>query len=103
MASANGSGVPFRRRAVSCPCERYPVGARWSSHPDCGLPRSASPKQSREPKRRARVGHHHVARACMGCCGYHRDCGYHFDFYHTLALVAPSRLVERFLRFLLWV
>ena len=41
---ADGPGVPFRRRAVSCPCERYLVGARWGSRPDCGLPRNASPE-----------------------------------------------------------
>ena len=43
MPSADGPGVPFRRRAVSFPCERYPVGAFWGSRLDCRLPRSTHP------------------------------------------------------------
>ena len=51
MPSAYGSGVPYRRRAVSYRCERYLVGARWGVRSDCGLPRSVSPEQTRKPKR----------------------------------------------------
>ena len=31
MPSAYGLGVPYRRRPVSCRCERYLVGARFSA------------------------------------------------------------------------
>ena len=74
MPSAHGSGMPYRRRPVSCRCERYLVGARWGFRSDCGLPRSASPEQTRKPRRLTWVGQHHVDRACMCCRGYRCGC-----------------------------
>ena len=70
VPSAYESGVPYRRRPVSCQCKRYLVGARWGFRSDCGLPRNASPEKTRKPRRLARVGQHHVGQACMCCCSY---------------------------------
>ena len=72
--SADGSGVPDRRRAVNFRCGRYLVDARSVFRSGCGQPLGAFRKQPREQKRRARVGHHHGGQTCVGYRGYRFDC-----------------------------
>ena len=74
VPSAYASSVAYRRRPVSCQCERYLVGARKGFSSDCGLPQDASPEQTRKPRRLARVGQHHVGQACTCCCTYRCGC-----------------------------
>jgi len=56
-----GCAVPPSR--CQLPCERYLIGVRWGFCSECGLTRSASPEQTRRPRRLTRVGQYHVDRA----------------------------------------
>ena len=38
VLSADGPGVPYRRRAVGCLSERYLAGVRWALRSGCGQP-----------------------------------------------------------------
>ena len=74
VLSADGSGVPYRRRAVICRCRKYLAGARSGFRSGCGQPVGAFREQPREQKRPARVGHHHGGQTCMGYRGDRCDC-----------------------------
>ena len=74
MLSADGSGVPYRRRAVNFRCRRYLVDARSGFRLGGGQPLSAFRERLREQKRRARVGHHHGSQTCTGYRGYRCNC-----------------------------
>ena len=71
---ADGSGVPYSRRAVNCRCARYLAGARSGFRSGCGQPLCALREQPWEEKRGARVGHHHGGQTCTGYRGYRCDC-----------------------------
>ena len=74
VLSVDGSGVPYRHRAVNCRCGRYLAGARSGFSSGCGQPLGAFREQPREQKRRAKVGHYHGGQTCTGYRGYHCDC-----------------------------
>ena len=74
VLSADGPGVPYRRRGVICLCERYLAGARSGFRSGCGQPQGAFQEQQREQKKRVRVGHHHGGPTCVGYRGYLCDC-----------------------------
>ena len=50
VLSADGSGVPYRRRDVNLRCGRYLVDARSGFRPGCGQPLGAFREQPREQK-----------------------------------------------------
>ena len=66
MLSADGSGVPYRRRAVNFRCGRYLAHARSSFCFGCGQPLVAFRERPGEQERQARVGHHQVVRRVWG-------------------------------------
>ena len=54
--------------------EGYLAGARSGFRSGCGQLQGAFQEQKRGQKRRARVGHHHCGRTCMGYRDYRCDC-----------------------------
>ena len=74
MLVADGSDVPYRRRDVIFRCGRYLAAARSGFRSGCGQLQGAFQEQKRGQKRRARVGHHHCGRTCMGYRDYRCDC-----------------------------